>query len=93
MSTLTPLQVAIGLWAVVTIAYIALFLYRAIVGAKEEDSLFISAGEAHMAKEQREIMARVNKVEPATRAFGIATAVMTAVLIGVWGYSVFHELF
>jgi hypothetical protein len=93
MSALTPLQVAIGLWAVVTIAYIALFLYRAIVGAKEEDSLFISAGEAHMAEEQRQIMARVNKVEPATRAFGIATAVMTAVLIGVWGYSVFRELF
>lgn len=92
MFAFTPLQVAIGLWAIVTIAYIALYLYRAIVGAKEEDSLFISAGEAHMAEEQRQIMQRINKVEPATRAFGIATAVMTAVLIGVWGYTVFREL-
>jgi hypothetical protein len=92
MFAYTPLQVAIGLWAIVTIAYIALYLYRAIVGAKEEDSLFISAGEAHMAEEQRQIMQRVNQVEPATRALGIATAVMTAVVIGVWGYTVFREL-
>jgi len=92
MSAYSPLQVVIGLWAFVTIVYIALFLYRAIVGAKEEDSLFISAGEAHMAEEQRQIMVRVNQVEPATRAFGIATAVMTVVVIGAWGYSVFREL-
>jgi hypothetical protein len=93
MFALSPLHVAIGLWALVTIVYIALFLYRAIVGAKEEDSLFISAGEAHMAEEQRQIMLKVNKVEPATRAFGIATAVMTVVVAGAWGYSVFRELF
>jgi hypothetical protein len=89
----SPLQITIGLWALVTIIYAALFLYRAIVGAKEEDSLFISAGEAHMAKEQRQIMDRVNKIEPATRAFGIAAAVMTVVVLGAWGYSVFRELF
>jgi hypothetical protein len=93
MFAYSPLQIAIGLWALVTIVYIALFLYRAIVGAQEEDSLFISAGEEHMAKEQREIMQRINKVEPATRAFGIATAVMTVVVAGAWGYSVFRELF
>ena len=93
MSAFSPLQVAIGLWALVTIVYIALFLYRAIVGAKEEDSLFISAGEAHMAEEQRQIMQRVNRVDPATHAFGIATAVMTVVVAGAWGYSVFRELF
>lgn len=93
MSAFSPLQVAIVLWGIVTIVYVALFLYRAIVGAKEEDSLFISAGESHMAAEQRQIMQRVNKVEPATRAFGIAAAVMTVVVVGVWGYSVFHELF
>jgi len=93
MSTLTPLQVTIAIWALVTIIYIALFVYRAIVGAKEEDSLFLSAGESHMAAEQRQIMARINKVEPATRAFGIATAVMTVVLMGVWAYSAFRELF
>ncbi len=93
MSAYSPLQITIAIWAVVTIIYIALFLYRAIVGAKEEDSLFLSAGESHMAAEQRVIMQRVNKVEPATRAFGIATAVMTVIVMGMWAYSAFRELF
>ncbi|MGD1073792.1 MAG: hypothetical protein ABSB15_27080 [Bryobacteraceae bacterium] len=93
MSAYSPLQVTIVLWAAVTIVYIALFLYRAIVGAKEEDTLFLSAGESHMATEQRQIMQRVNKVQPATRAFGIATLVMTIVVAGVWSYSVFRQLF
>jgi len=93
MSAFSPLQITIGIWGLVAIIYIALFVYRAIVGAKEEDSLFLSAGESHMAAEQREIMQRVSKVEPATRAFGIATAAMTVVVIGMWTYSVFRELF
>jgi hypothetical protein len=93
MSAFSPLQITVALWAIVTAVYLALFVYRAIVGAKEEDSLFLSAGESHMAAEQREIMQRVNKVQPATRMFGIAALVMTIVVAGVWGYSVFRELF
>jgi hypothetical protein len=93
MSAFSPLQITVVLWAIVTGIYLALFVYRAIVGAKEEDSLFLSAGESHMAAEQREIMQRVNKVQPATRMFGIAALVMTIAVAGVWGYSVFRELF
>jgi len=93
MSGFSPLQIVIALWAVVAVIYAALFVYRAVIGAKEEDSLFLSAGESHMAAEQRQIMQRVSKVEPATKTFGIATLVMTVVVIAVWGYSVFRELF
>jgi formate hydrogenlyase subunit 3/multisubunit Na+/H+ antiporter MnhD subunit len=93
MSTFSPLQITIGIWALVTIIYIALFVYRAIIGSREEDSLFLSAGESHMAAEQRQIMQRVNKVDPATRAFGIAAAAMTVIVIGVWAYTAFRELF
>ena len=93
MSAFSPLQITAAIWALVTFIYIALFVYRAIVGAKEEDSLFLSAGEAHMAAEQRQIMQRVNKIEPATRAFGIATAVMTVILIAVWPGALTGALF
>jgi len=90
---MSALQIVLGVWAVVTIVWIALFVIRVIVGAKEEDSLFLSAGESHMAAEQRRILQRVSKIEPATKFFGIAAAVMTVVVIAVWGYSVFRELF
>ena len=93
MSAYSPLQVVVVIWLAVTVIYIALFVYRSIVGAKEEDSLFISAGESHMAEEQRLIMQRVHKLDPITRIFGFATLGMTIVLGAVWGYSVFRQLF
>lgn len=93
MSAYSPLQIVLAVWAVITIIYAVLFLYRSIVGMKEEDNLYLSAGESRMAAEQREIMKHINKLEPVTRGFGWAALAMTAVLALMWGYSVFRVLF
>jgi hypothetical protein len=93
MSAYSPLQVALVIWMAVTLVYILLFVYRAVVGAKEEDTLYLSAGESRMAEEQRQIMQRIHKLDPITRIFGFAALAMTVVLAGVWGYSVFRQLF
>jgi hypothetical protein len=93
MSAYSPLQVALVIWLAVTLVYVLLFVYRAIVGAKEEDTLYLSAGESRMAEEQRQIMQRVHKLDPITRIFGFAALGMTIVLAGVWGYGVFRQLF
>jgi hypothetical protein len=93
MSAYSPLQIVLVIWAVVTIIYAVLFLYRSIVGMKEEDNLYLSAGESRMAAEQREIMKHINKLEPLTRGFGWGALGMTVVLGGMWGYSVFRVLF
>jgi hypothetical protein len=93
MSAYSPLQVALVIWLAITLVYVLLFVYRAIVGAKEEDTLYLSAGESHMAEEQRQIMQRVHKLDPITRIFGFAALGMTIVLAGVWSYGVFRQLF
>jgi hypothetical protein len=93
MSAYSPLQVALVIWMAVTLVYVLLFVYRAVVGAKEEDTLYLSAGESHMAEEQRQIMQRVRKLDPITRIFGFAALGMTVVLAGVWSYGVFRQLF
>jgi len=93
MSAYSPLQVTLAIWLAVTVVYVLLFIYRAVVGAKEEDSIFLSAGESRMAEEQRQIMQRVHKLDPITRIFGFAALGMTIVLAGVWGYGVFRQLF
>ncbi len=93
MSSYSPLQFTLAIWLVVTLIYALLFVYRSIVGAKEEDSLFLSAGESHMAEEQRVILQRVHKLDPITRIFGFAALGMTIVLAAVWGYGVFRQLF
>jgi hypothetical protein len=92
MSSVSVLQIVIALWSAVTIIYLALFLYRSIVGMREEDTLFLSAGESRMAAEQVEVMKRINKVDSITRKFGFATLFMTIVLGGVWVYGAVTQL-
>ncbi len=90
---MSALQVTLTVWAVVAAIYLLLFLYRSIVGMKEEDTLYLSAGETRLAQEQQEVMKLLSKIEPVTKWFGWATLVMTVLLCGIWAYSVFKDLF
>ena len=64
MATFSPLQVTLVIWMAVTLVYVLLFVYRSIVGAKEEDSIYLSAGESRMAEEQRVILEARPQAEP-----------------------------
>lgn len=90
---MTSLLETVGIiWAVVTLAYFALFLYRSLVGMREEDTLYLSAGESRMADEQRELMKRITKLDALSSKLGWATVVMTLVVGGIWGYDAVGHL-
>jgi hypothetical protein len=93
MSGFTPIEIVATVWAAVAIIYLALFLIRSVVGMKEEDTLYLSAGESKLAEEQKEVMKTIHKWDSATHKFGYAALVMTVVLAGMWGYSVIKQLF
>lgn len=79
-------------WAVVTFCYLALFLYRSLVGMKEEDTLYLSAGESRMAAEQREVMKQITKLDGYSRKLGWLTIGMTILLAAVWVYDAVKQL-
>ena len=93
MSLSSPIQIVAAIWGVVTIAYLALFLYRSVVGMKEEDTLYLSVGEERLAAEQREVMKRIYKLDAYSKKIGYAALAMTVVLAGMWVASVARELF
>ncbi len=90
---LSPVEIVAGLWAIVTALYLALFLYRSIVGLHEEDTLYLSVGEAKMEAEQREVMKRINKLDSYSRSIGFTALALTVVLAGVWVYDAAKQLF
>jgi hypothetical protein len=91
--SLTPLEIVASIWAVIAAIYLALFLIRSVVGMKEEDTLYLSAGEAKMAEEQKEVMKTISKWDSVTHKVGYAALVMTVLVVGMWGYSVLKVLF
>ncbi len=91
--SLSPIGIVGACWAVATALYFALLIYRSIVGLHEEDTLYLSAGEAKMEAEQRVVMKRINKLDGYSRAIGYTALALTVVLAGMWVYDAAKQLF
>ena len=84
MSPMMMLLIVMGvLLAILTI----LLIYRSTLEMHEDDQLFLSEGESHMAKEQQEIQASMSKVEPMVRWVGAACGVTLLAIVGLWIYT------
>ena len=88
----SPIEIVAALWGAVVIVYLGLFLFRSVIGMKEEDTLYLSVGEERMAAEQRVIMKRILKLDSYSHKIGYAALAMTVLLAGMWVYSVARNL-
>jgi hypothetical protein len=61
-------------------------IYRGTLTMQEDDQLFLGDSEAHMAREQLEIMTRVNKLGPFVKVLGTASAVLILTIAGIAVY-------
>lgn len=80
------LVVLLIVWSVVTSALILVWIYRGVVGMREDDQLFLDSAQSQMAEEQREVMERLNRTAPYMKFLGVASGVLLAVILGVWLY-------
>ncbi len=70
-------------WGVLTAVLIALLIYRGTLTMHEDDQLFLGESESHMAREQMEVMAKVNKLGPFVKVLGTASAVLILTIAGI----------
>lgn len=84
MSGLSTLTVLVIAWAAVTVVFLALLIYRSLVGMKEEDTLILSAAEAKIEEEQRQILGRLSRIRPYLLVLGWTSAALLAAVLGVW---------
>jgi len=90
LSLLTILTVA---WAAVTVVFLILFLYRSLVGMKEEDTLILSEAESQLEEEQKQIQLRLHRIRPYLRGFGWTSAALLVAIAGVWVYRGLKDFF
>lgn len=81
----TPMTVMLVAWGIVTCVFIGLVIYRSLVGMREDDQLFI--GSSVLEGQQREIVAKLNRIAPYTKGFGWASA---ALLLLMASYSLYQ---
>ena len=84
---MTPLLI---LWAGLTLVLIVLLIYRSTLAMHEDDQLFLDSAEAHMAKEQEELILKMDKIQPWLRVCGAGSAVLTLIIAGMLLWSRFN---
>ena len=75
-------------WGVITAVWLVLFIYRNIIEGKEEDGMFLDKAEEHLAREQRELVARIERLSKPMWALGVTSGVLLAVIGALWIRSV-----
>lgn len=83
---MSGLMIGFVVWSVLTGVLIVMLIYRATLLNHEDDQLFLSAGESSMAKEQAELLVKLNKIEPLIKSIAWASGIMLVGLGGFWFY-------
>ena len=81
-----PLMYLLITWGLVTAAFIALLIWKSLLESHEDDQIFLDAAEEHMAREQRDLVARIAKLSRPIMTTGIASGVLLLLIAGIWLY-------
>jgi hypothetical protein len=80
------------IWAAVAACFLALLAYKGQLTRYEEDQLFLNETQPHEERVQSEIIRKVTKIEPFVRILGVAAAVMTVCIVGIYTYDAWQHL-
>src|SRR5260370_38045958 len=78
-----PLLYLLIAWGVVTAAFLVLLLRRRLLSSDEDDQIFLDAAEAHMAQEQRDLLARIEALSRPIMGTGSLAGVLLLVIAGM----------
>ena len=86
-STLTPpVFYLLIVWGIVTAVFVILLIWRGVLSSHEDDQIFLDAAEEHMAREQRELVAKISTLSRPLLITGILSGVLLLLAGGLWIY-------
>ncbi|HXX99990.1 MAG TPA: hypothetical protein VEI54_03660 [Candidatus Limnocylindrales bacterium] len=81
-----PMLYLLIIWGVVTAVFIALVAWRSVLSSHEDDQIFLDSAEDMIAKEQRELVAKINLLSRPILTSGITSGVLLLVIVGIFVY-------
>jgi hypothetical protein len=86
-ATLTgPIFYLLIVWGVIAAVWLGLLLWRSLLASHEDDQIFLGNTQEHLAREQRELVSKINTLSMPIMTSGIATGVLLLVIAGMWLY-------
>ena len=81
-----PMLYLLIAWGVVTAIFVILVAWRGVLASHEDDQIFLDKAEDHMAKEQRELVTKINSLSKPILTSGITSGVLLLVLAVIFVY-------
>ncbi len=86
-TTLTPpIFYLLIAWGIVTAVFVILLIWRSVLSSHEDDQIFLDAAEEHMAREQRELVAKISTLSRPLLISGMLSGVLLLLAGGLWIY-------
>jgi hypothetical protein len=73
-------------WGVVTAIFLVLIAWRSLLSSHEDDQIFLDSASEHMAREQRELISKINGLSRPILTSGITSGVLLLVIAGIFVY-------
>ncbi len=94
METLTgPIFYMLVAWGIVTAIFLLLLIWRSLLESHEDDQIFIEASGDRMAKEQRDLIQKINTLSRPIMASGVAAGGLLLFIAGFWLYQGLKNFF
>jgi hypothetical protein len=77
------LTIACGVFSAL---FVGLLIWRSLLASHEDDQIFLDAAEAHMAREQQELIAKITSLSKPITTSGIAAGGLLLIIVGMWLY-------
>ncbi len=82
-----PMLYLLIAWGVVTAIFLVLIAWRSVLSSHEDDQIFIDSAQDHMAREQRELITKIQKLSPPILTSGITSGVLLLLIAGIFVYN------
>ena len=84
-STLTgPVLYLLVAWGAVSAVFVSLLIWRSLLTSHEDDQIFLDSASEQMAREQRELVAKISSLSKPLMATGVLAALLLATAAGLW---------
>jgi len=82
-----PILYLLIAWGILTAVFVLLLIWRSVLASHEDDQIFLDAAQDHIAREQRELIARISSLGKPIATTGIAAGALLLVIAGMWVYN------
>ena len=84
-------QMLLVAWGVVLAMLVCTLIYRSMLENREDDQLFLDAAGDSMAREQRSIVSRIEKLRWPITALMVVCGLLSVALAGLWFWRGFQR--